>query len=86
MSEPRKEKNYADPCWLKVPLSELTTPKPGLVVYPPSWWATTPDGCVLFYKERCYPQTNSNPAVVRHLHPKLEATFIPVSFVSPRND
>lgn len=76
-------RDYDRAPWRKVPLAQLQQFRPGFVCKAPSYWAITPDECVLFYNNRGHssPQCNTNPAVVKHLHPALEARLIPEAYV-----
>lgn len=71
--------------WRKVPIAEVTTFKPGCTCLAPSYWAVTPDECVIFYESRRHsaPQRNTNPEVVRHLHPTLAIRLIEQAY-APR--
>ena len=53
--------------WIKVPVSDITTPKAGRIVYGARWWAVTDNDEVLFYESYCSPQCNPNKAVVDHV-------------------
>jgi hypothetical protein len=79
--------DYTRAPWRKVPLAELTAYRPGYVCKAPAYWAVTEDGCVLFYEARTHssPQCNRDPAIVKHLHPTLEARLIEQAYV-PRGD
>jgi uncharacterized protein YbdZ (MbtH family) len=61
----------------KIPIDVATTPKDGYA-YTERFWATTEDGCVLFYSNgkplsinedtrEFYPQCNSSESVTKHL-------------------
>jgi hypothetical protein len=78
-------RDYDRAPWLKVPIAQLTSYRPGYVCKAPAYWAVTPDECVLFWRGRS-PQCNTNVAVVKHLHPELEARFIEQAYVSARSE
>lgn len=73
--------NYDEPPWIKVPLQDITTPRPGYICVGPSWWALTPDLCVLFYESYAFPQRSQHEFVTKRLCPGLEAIHIDMSFV-----
>lgn len=76
------ERNYDDKTkWIKMTVSDLTTPKPGRIVYGARWWSVTPDDCVLFFKSYCSPQCNVNREVCAHIKPELEQRYIEFAFV-----
>lgn len=83
MSEISTDYNRAP--WIKMPIAELTTFTPGRVCKHPSWWAVTPDDCVLFYKTLGSPQCNVDRAIVERIRPGLEVRFIPQAFVPQRS-
>lgn len=78
--------DYTRAPWRKVPLAELLQYRPGYVCKAPAYWAITPDGCVLFYERRGHssPQCNADRAIVKHLHPELDARLIEQAYVPPR--
>ena len=73
--------NYDTGLWIKMPLSELLTPRSGRVCKGPSWWAVTPDECVLFYQTYASPQCNENRSIAERVAPGLEVRFIEMAFV-----
>lgn len=70
--------------WIKMPIAELVTPKPGRLCKRPAFWAVTPDECVLFFKGYYSPQCNVNRFIVERIRPGLEVRFIEMAFV-PHN-
>ncbi|HJV75400.1 MAG TPA: hypothetical protein VJ654_14330 [Noviherbaspirillum sp.] len=76
--------NYNQKPWIKMPLSELTTPKPGRLCKAPAWWAVTDDGCALFYKTYGSPQCNTDRRIVERIRPDCKQVFIEAAFV-PHN-
>jgi hypothetical protein len=70
--------------WIKMPIAELVTPKPGRLCKGPSFWAVTPDECVLFFEDYSSPQSNTNRAIVERIRPGLEVRFIEMAFVPHR--
>jgi hypothetical protein len=88
--------NYDDKHrWLKMPLGELTTPKPGRMCMGPRWWAVVDDGgvgCVLFFQSGSRgrggqygsPQCNTDRAIVERLRPGCTPVFVEMAFV-PHN-
>jgi hypothetical protein len=76
--------DYNSKPWIKMPLAELTTPKPGRICHCPSWWAVTDDDCVLFFKSYGSPQCNVNKSIVEHIRPGLKVQFIESAFVPHR--
>lgn len=76
--------NYNAAPWIKMPVSELITPAPGRICKGPSYWAVTPDGCVLFYKAYCSSQCNEVKSIVERIRPGLEVRHIPMAFVPHR--
>lgn len=90
MSE-AKPPNYNDKTkWLKMPLSELQTPKPGRMCLGPRWWAVVDDGgvsCVLFFQsgkgrgqQYGSPQCNENRAIVERIYPGCTPVFVEMAF------
>lgn len=75
---------YDEKPWIKVPVEALKTPSPGKICKGPAWWAVTPDNCVLFFKDYCSPQCNTEKAIVERLRPGLEVRHIPISFIPHR--
>lgn len=77
-------KDLNKPPYTKMKISDLQTPKPGRLVYGPSWWIVTDDDCVLFFRKHS-PQCNSNKLVSEHLrdklYPGLEVRFIEHAFL-----
>lgn len=88
MAREEFHKDYERAPWSKMPISELQAYRPGYVCKAPSYWAVTPDNCVLFYETRGHssPQCNTNAEVVKHLHPTLEARLIEQAYVKPARD
>ena len=75
--------------WILVPVSDITTPKQGRLVYGPRWWAVTENDEVLFFDTYVSPQCNSNKQIVERLGkgfdaPITEPRFIEVSFIPHR--
>lgn len=81
-------KDYERAPWRKVPVADIQQFRPGYVCKAPSYWAVTPDECVLFYESRGHsaPQCNTNAAVVRSLHPTLEARLIAQTYTKQERD
>ena len=74
-------RDYDNPPYIKMPLSELTKPQGGRMVYGPSWWAKTEDDCVLFYRGYWSPQCNASKDIIRRIHKDLTPVFVEVAFV-----
>ena len=55
------------PAWIKMPLSELTTPNDKRTVIANQYWAITDDGYALFFHSYAWPQCNTNKVVVERL-------------------
>lgn len=70
--------------WIKMPLSELITPKPGRICVGARWWAVTDDGCVLFWRSHRSPQCNAVREVVERIRPDLTPQFVEMAFVPHR--
>lgn len=75
--------------WILVPVADLTTPKPGRIVYGPRWWAVTETDEVLFFDTYCSPQCNTNPSIVERLGrgfdaPPTTPRFIEMAFLPHR--
>lgn len=73
--------DYTRKPWRKVPLREITTPKPGMIVKAPAWWAVTTDGFALFYGHS--PQCNSDRAVIEAVRPDCNPWFLPITYAWP---
>lgn len=76
--------NYDEKPWIKMPVSDLTTPKTGRICKGPSWWAITPDDCVLFFKSYGSPQCNSVKEIVERIRPGIEVRHIQAAFIPHR--
>jgi hypothetical protein len=76
--------NYDEKPWIKMPVSELMTPKAGKMCKAPMYWAVTPDDCVLFFKTYNSPQCNTIKELIEHVRPNMEIRFIETAFV-PHN-
>jgi hypothetical protein len=75
--------------WILVPVSDITTPQPGRIVYGPRWWAVTDDDEVLFFQRYTSPQCNADKAIVEHLTKnyngiKTTARFLPLAYLPHR--
>lgn len=75
--------------WIKVPVSDLITPKPGRLCYGPRWWAVTENDEVLFFDDYGSPQCNRAESIVERLGKGFDAPlttprFIEVAFVPHR--
>ena len=96
MADQSPYQNYDDANrWLKVPVSELTTPKPGRMCHGPRWWAVIDDGgvkCALFFqsgsrgrgKQYGSPQCSESKHILERLRPDCETVFIEMTFI-PHN-
>jgi len=76
-----------DSDFVRVPVSEITTPKAGRICYGPSWWQVTENDEVLFYKRIWHsPQCNVNKSIVERLKRPFvkEIRFIEMAFL-PHN-
>ena len=75
--------------WIKVPISDLTTPKPGRLCYGPLWWAVTENDEVLFFDTYGSPQCNIAKGIAERLGKGFDAPlttprFIEVAFIPHR--
>lgn len=70
--------DYDKAPWRKVPIEELTTPKPGKIVRCGRWWAITKDGFALFYKSS--PQCNPDKAVIEHIRPDCTPQWLEITY------
>ena len=70
--------------FIRMPLSELTTPKGGRICMADMWWAVTDDGYALFFKAYYWPQCNAVKAIVERIRPDCKAVFVPFAYV-PHN-
>lgn len=72
--------------YIRMSLSDLTTPKGGRIVMTDRWWVVTEDEHVLFYRSYGSPQCNSNKAITERLAPSAggKPVFVPVAYV-PHN-
>jgi hypothetical protein len=60
------EMRAADERFIRVPISEISTPKNGRICFGQRWWHVTTNDEVLFFRKKWHsPQCNSNEAVVR---------------------
>lgn len=75
--------DYDDPMYLRIPLEDLKTPKPGRLCVGPRYWAIH-DGDALFYRAYSSPQCNVYESIVRRLAPGLDCVFVEMAFVPHR--
>jgi hypothetical protein len=81
--------SLSDPRFVRVPLSDITTPKSGRICMGERYWAITPENEALFFKLRPSstgsPQCNSNRSIVERLLPEgCRVEFVPMAFLPHR--
>jgi hypothetical protein len=73
--------------YIRMKVSDLTTPQAGRSVMLDHWWLVTDDDEVLFYKHITSPQCNTNRSIVERLGTKEIKTtprYIPIAYL-PHN-
>jgi hypothetical protein len=69
--------------YLGLPLSRVTTPADGDIVYTNRWWIVY-DGNVLFFRTYTSPQCNVNKSIVLRLAERVEGAevvFLPLAYL-----
>ena len=72
--------------FIKMPLSELTTPQEGTIVYLDRWWCLTDKEEVLFFRTYNSPQCNRDKRLTDRLCEikndfTVSSIFVPVAYV-----
>ena len=72
--------------FIRMPLSELTTPHEGRIVYLNRWWCVTDKEEALFFRTYSSPQCNDSKRMCEHLCAiksdiLVEPVFVPVAYV-----
>lgn len=78
--------DYTDKRYYRVPLTDITQPKPGRICVGPRYWVVTPEQEVLFYGQRYLaPQCHPSESVMKQVAPKgCTVVYIPMVFL-PHN-
>jgi hypothetical protein len=82
MNEKTLDTLSPDERYIRMSLTELTTPSGGRIVMTDRWWIVTESNEALFFKHYTSPQCNHDKSIAEHIKPAgTRVEFVPVAYV-----